>query len=39
MLRRIKVKTICFCSRILEALENNLNANISEWKNQWVFQV
>ena len=38
MLRKIKAKTIYFCRRLLEALENNINANIPVWKNQWVFQ-
>ena len=38
MLRRIKANTICFGRRLLDVLENNINANISVWKNQWVFQ-
>jgi hypothetical protein len=39
MLRRIKAKTISFCLRLLDALENNINMRIPAWGNQEVFQV
>ena len=39
MLRRIKAKTISFCLRLLDALENNINMRIPAWENQEVFQV
>jgi IS5 family transposase len=38
MLRRIKAKTICLGRSLIDAFENYINANISIWKNQWVFQ-
>jgi len=39
MLRRIKAKIIRFCFRLLYALENYINPNITNWEPQWVFQV
>jgi IS5 family transposase len=38
MLRRIKAKTISIGRRLLEALENYINANLSVRTNHWVFQ-